>query len=58
MVNGFVETFHFNILVEYPNQHPSPPSHSNSLFLLLVGRDRWVYYARKDYDASQVPPEW
>lgn len=24
----------------------------------FFGRHRWVYYARKDYDASQVPPEW
>ena len=26
--------------------------------LMFVGRDRWVDYARNDYDASQVPPEW
>lgn len=24
----------------------------------FFGRDRWVYYARRDYDASQVPSEW
>lgn len=23
-----------------------------------LGRDRWVYYIRRDYDASQVAPEW
>jgi len=22
------------------------------------GRSRWVFYANKNYDASQVPPEW
>ena len=25
---------------------------------MYVGRDRWVDYKRKDYDASQIPPEW
>lgn len=25
---------------------------------IYLGRDRWVYYIRKDYDASQVAPEW
>lgn len=24
----------------------------------LYGRDRWVDYAARDFDASQVPPEW
>jgi len=24
----------------------------------FFGRHRWVYYVRKDYDASQIPPEW
>jgi len=26
--------------------------------LCYSGRHRWVYYVRKDYDASQIPPEW
>ena len=24
----------------------------------FFGRHRFVFYARKDFDASQVPPEW
>ncbi|XP_040949308.1 molybdopterin biosynthesis protein CNX1 isoform X2 [Gossypium hirsutum] len=28
-------------------------------YMFLLGRHRWVEYAKKDrYDASQVPPEW
>jgi len=23
-----------------------------------VGRHRWVFYAKPNFDASQVPPEW
>lgn len=26
--------------------------------LCCSGRHRWVYYVRRDYDASQIPPEW
>ena len=25
---------------------------------MYSGRDRWVYYIKKDYDASQIAPEW
>lgn len=25
---------------------------------MYLGRDRWVYYIKKDHDASQVAPEW
>lgn len=28
------------------------------ILLLCTGRHRWVSYARKDFDATQVPPEW
>ena len=27
-------------------------------FYIPSGRDRWVYYIKKDYDASQIAPEW
>ena len=27
-------------------------------FYFCTGRDRWIDYNRRDYDASQVPPEW
>ena len=30
----------------------------NYLYFIIIGRHRFVFYARKDFDASQVPPEW
>ena len=41
----------------YTHTHSLTHSHTHTLYECIV-RDRWVYYARKDYDASQVPPEW
>ena len=31
---------------------------SDVFIIIAIGRHRFVFYARKDFDGSQIPAEW